>query len=103
MPGDRLQEVYIEVSQGERGERLLTVFSVCGPAEPGHFGFALRLNSSLTYGSLSIRNVNGEPMFVMARTYARDHVCSADIRAALLEIAGRADWVEQQLSHADLY
>ncbi len=103
VPGDRLQEVYIEVSQGERAERLLTVFSVCGPAEPGHFGFALRLNSSLTYGSLSIRNVNGEAMFVMARTYARDHVCSADIRAALLEIAGRADWVEQQLSHADLY
>ena len=42
-------------------------------------------------------------MFVMARAYARDHVCSADIRAALLEIAGRSDWVEQQLSHADLY
>jgi len=103
VPGDRLQEVYIEGTQGERGERLLTVFSVCGPAEPGDFGFALRLNSSLTYGSLSIRNVNGEPMFVMARAYARDHVCSADIRAALLEIAGRADWVEQQLSHADLY
>jgi len=103
LPGDRLQEVYIEPSQGEQGERLLTVFSVCGPAEPGHFGFALRLNTSLTYGSLSIRNVNGDPMFVMARTYARDHVCSADVRAALVEIAGRADWVEQQLSHADLY
>ncbi len=103
LPADRLQEVYAEVSQGPTGERLLSIFSVCGPAEPKHYEFALRLNDSLSYGSLSVRNVGGQPMFVMNRTFARDHVCSADIRAAMLEIARRSDRVEEKLTNADLY
>ena len=103
LPGNRLQEVYVEVEQSPGGERLLSVFSVCGPAEPRHFEFALRLNDRLTYGSLSVRNVQGRAMFVMNRTFARDHVCSADIRAAMLEIARRSDRVEHQLTDADLY
>jgi serine/threonine-protein kinase len=103
LPGDRLQEVYLEVTENKQGERLLSVFSVCGPASPGHFEFALKLNAKLTYGSLSIRTVNGQGMFVMTRTFARDRACSADIRAALLEIARRADRVEQQLTNSDLY
>jgi serine/threonine-protein kinase len=103
LPSERLQEVYLEVTQGRQGERLLSVFSVCGPADPGHYEFALRLNAKLTYGSLSVRNVRGQAMFVMTRSYARDHVCAADIRAGLLEIARRSDWVEEQLTSADLY
>jgi len=103
LPADRLQEVYAEVSHGPSGERVLSIFSVCGPAEPKNFEFALRLNDKLSYGSLSVRNVNGQPMFVMNRTLPRDHVCSADIRAAMVEIARRSDRVEQQLTDADLY
>ena len=103
LPNDRLQEVYLEVTQGRQGEGLISVFSVCGPADPNHFEYALRMNDKLTYGSLSIRNVNGQPMFVMTRTFAREHVYAADIRAALLEIARRGDRVEQQLSGVDLY
>jgi serine/threonine-protein kinase len=103
LPNDRLHEVYIEVTHNKEGERLLSVFSVCGPAEPKHYEFALKMNDKLTYGSLSIRNVNGQPMFVMTRTFARDHVCSADIRASLLEIARRGDHIEQLLTNVDLY
>jgi serine/threonine-protein kinase len=103
LPGDRLQEVYLEVSHTAAGERLLSVFSVCAPADPKHFEFALRLNEQLTYGSLSVRNVNGQPMFVMNRTFSRDHVCAADVRAAMREIARRSDRVEQLLTNIDLY
>lgn len=103
LPNDRLQEVYLEVTQGREGERFLSVFSVCGPAEPEHFEFALKLNAELTYGSLSIRNVNGQAMFVMTRTFPRDRIATVDVRAALLELARRADRVEQQLGDADLY
>ena len=74
-----------------------------GPADPAHFEYALKLNSEMTYGSLSIREVNGQPMFVMTRTYARDHVCPVEVRAALKEIARRADSVEQQFSSVDAY
>ncbi|WP_406696496.1 serine/threonine-protein kinase [Singulisphaera sp. Ch08] len=103
LPNDRLQEVYLEVTQDDLGQRILSVFSVCGPGDPKHYEFALKLNDKLIYGSLSIRNVNGQPMFVMTRTFARDLVSAADVRSALLEIARRADHVEMQLTNADLY
>ncbi len=103
VPGDRLHEVYIEVVEGRKRERLLTVFSVCAPGDPRHYEFALKLNAELTYGGLSIREVNGAPMFVMSRTYSRGLVTSTDIHAAVVEIARRGDWVEQQLTSTDLY
>ncbi len=103
VPGDRIQEVYIEVSSGRKHERLLSVYSVCAPADPRHYEFALTLNAELTIGGLSVREVNGQPMFVMTRTYARGHVTPADIRSAVQEIARRGDWVEQQLTATDVF
>jgi eukaryotic-like serine/threonine-protein kinase len=103
LPNNRLQEVYLEVGHGRHKERLLSVFSVCCPAEPKHYEFALKLNAELTYGGLSVRIVNDVPMFVMSRTYSRAHADVAEVRAALREIAKRSDWVEQQLTHADVY
>jgi eukaryotic-like serine/threonine-protein kinase len=103
LPDERLQEVYLEVTIGRQGERFFSVFSVCGPANPEHFEFALQLNAELTYGSISVRNVDGKPMFVMTRTFPRERINPMDVRAALLEIARRADGVEQQLTDADLY
>ena len=103
LPNDRLQEVYLEVEPDRRGERLLSVFSVCCPADSRHYEFALKLNSEMTYGGLSIRDVNGQAMFVMTRTFPRGHVHPDAIRAALTDIARRSDWVEQQLTQADVY
>ncbi len=101
--GERLQEVLVEVNDGSRGERFLTVFSVCGPAEPRHYGAALALNARLTYGSLSIRHVLGSPMFVMSRTFSRDQVRSSELRDAILEIGRKSDQIEQQLTRLDAY
>jgi hypothetical protein len=42
-------------------------------------------------------------MFVMTRTFSRGHVSSAEIRAAVQEIARRGDRVEQQLTSTDLF
>ncbi len=91
LPGDRLQEVVIEATEGKNNERYLSVFSVCGPADPAYFAYALKLNAHLTFGSISIHDVLGSPMFVMSRTFSRDTVHPEDVRDALLEIARRAD------------
>ncbi len=103
LPSDRIQEVYIEVLSGRHQERLLTIFSVCAPASPAHHEFALRLNAELTHGALSVREMDGQPMYVMTRTFHRDHVSATELRAALKEIARRGDWVEQRLTDVDLY
>jgi serine/threonine-protein kinase len=101
--GRRLQEVFLEVNEGRDDERFLSVFSVCGPAEPSHHAAALALNARLTYGSISIRDVLGAPMFVMTRNFPRDRVRSTELRAAILEIARRSDQIEQQLTQRDVY
>jgi serine/threonine-protein kinase len=101
IPGGRRQDVFVEVGAGRLGKRLVTVYSVCCPADPAHFEFALKLNAELAYGGLSLREVEGRPMFVMARTYPQGRVTPAEIRDVLHEIALRSDWVEQQLTSAD--
>ncbi|QEH32983.1 Serine/threonine-protein kinase PknH [Aquisphaera giovannonii] len=101
--GERLQEVLVEVNDGSRGERFLTVFSVCGPAEPRHYGAALAMNARLTYGSLSIRHVLGSPMLVMSRTFPRDQVRASELRDAILEIGRKSDQIEQQITRLDAY
>jgi len=103
LPGDRLQEVIIEATEGKNNERYLSVFSVCGPADPAYFAYALKLNAQLTFGSISMHDVLGDPMFVMSRTFPRDTVRPEDVRDALLEIARRADYVEKQLTRLDQY
>ena len=103
LPGDRLQEVVIEATEGKNQERLLSVFSVCSPADPAYFEYALRLNSNLTYGSISVHNVLETPMFVMSRTFLRDTVRPEDLRHALIEIARRSDRIEKQLTCMDQY
>lgn len=101
--GERLQEVFIEVNDGQDDERYLSVFSVCGPADPSHHAAALAMNARLTYGSISIRHVLGAPMFVMTRTLPHNRVRHGDLRAAILEIARRSDQIEQQLTRLDIY
>ncbi len=103
LPGDRLQEVIVESSEGKNQERLLSVFSVCGPADPTYYEYALRLNSHLTYGSISVHDVLGTPMFVMSRTFLRDTVSPEDLRHAVVEIARRSDRIEKQLTRMDQY
>ena len=102
-PGERLQEVIIEVTEGKNNEHYLSVFSVCGPADPSYFGYALSLNALLTFGSISIHDVLGKQMFVMSRTFLRDTVRPEELRDAMLEIARRADTVEKQLTRQDQY
>jgi serine/threonine-protein kinase len=102
-PNDRLQEVIIEVTEGKNGEQYLSVFSVCGPADPAYFAYALTLNAHLTFGSISIHDVLGSQMFIMSRTFLRDIVRPEELRDAMLEIARRADSVEKQLTRLDEY
>ncbi len=102
VPNGRVQELYLDAASGRGRDRLLTVFSVCGPAKASFQEYALRLNATLTHGSLSIREVNGESMFVMTRVFPRVSVTPADVRAAVEEIARHSDRVERELSPMDL-
>ncbi len=103
VPGQRIHEVYIEAVPGSGHEALLSVYAVCAPADADHFEFALKLNSRLTHGSVSIRDFYGKSMFVMSRTFNRGSLTNEELRSAILEIAIHSDHVEELLTQTDVY
>jgi len=101
LPGDRKQTVFLEPSDHSFGDRLLLFYSVCGPAQTDYFEQALRLNSEMLHGSLAIREVDGEPHFVVVDTYPRSTVDPEEIRRTVFDIAQNADQLEQRLTGLD--
>ena len=103
LPDGRSQHVVVEPSEHKTSERLLLIYSVCCPADEKFYEDALRLNSQISHGALAIREINGLNNFVMVDTYPRATVDVDEIRRSVLEVAIRADAVEQQLTGADHY
>ena len=77
------------------------IYSVCCPADPNFYEAALRLNSEVPHGSLAIREINGEEVFVMVDTYPRATVDVEEIRRSILEVSTRADDIEKRLTGED--
>ena len=103
LPKNRIQEVYLEIARGPLGQTSLMVYSVCGPAIDEHYEFVLRLNNDLPFGGISIRDVKGQAMFLMTRTFDRASLRSSEIRSTVYEIARRSDWTEERLTGTDLF
>ncbi len=98
----RTQTVYIENSEHGAGDRLLMIYSVCCEANPNFYEEALRLNSLVHHGGLSIRDIDGRPCFVMIDTYPRATVNGEEIRRSVLEVGAHADYVEKLLTGRDV-
>lgn len=101
LPDNRKQTVFMEPSDHSFGDRLLLFYSICGPAKPDYYEQALRLNSEMQHGSLAVREIDGESLFVVVDTYPRSTVDPEEIRRTVLEIARYADQVEQRLTGLD--
>lgn len=97
----RGQKVYIENSEHRAGDRLLNIYSLCCRADPAFYEEALRLNAVVLHGGLSIRNVDGEPWFVMVDTYPRATVSGEEVRRSVMEVGSRADEIELLLTGCD--
>ena len=100
--GDRTQTVFIENSEHSPGDRLLMIYSLCCRATPNFYEDALRLNAVVHHGGISIRDIDGEPYFVMVDTYPRGTVSGEEIRRSVIELGSRADFVEERLTGMDL-
>lgn len=102
LPGGRHQTVFLANSDHPAGDRLLNMYSVCCKAKPEFFEEALRLNGVVPHGSLSIKDIDGVPHFVMVDTYPRATVSDEEIRRSVLEVGCRADEVELLLTNSDI-
>ena len=101
LPDGRHQKLFIETSYHATSERLLLIYSICGPANPEFFEEALRLNSIVSHGGIALREIDGERYFVMVDTYPRGSVDAVEVGRSVMEIAHRADAIEKQLTGSD--
>ncbi len=101
LPDGRRQKLFVEPSEHPGAGRLLLIYSICCPAKTDYYEEALRLNSVVPHGSLAVRDLDGEPHFVMIDTYPRATVDAEEIRRSVLEVAIQADEVEHRLTGLD--
>jgi serine/threonine protein kinase len=99
--GGRSQRVIVETCESPAGERLLSIYSICGPVADGFLQDALRLNSSLTHGAIAIRDLADEPRFVTINNYLLSTVDVPELRNSVLEAAHHADALELRLTGRD--
>jgi serine/threonine-protein kinase len=102
LPGDRSQTVSIESCAAEAiAERVVKIFSVCGPANESFYRRALELNAVIPHGSIAIEKIDGQPHFVIGNTYPRATCDPEEVRRSVLTIAKHADDIERCLTGSD--
>lgn len=101
LPGGRWQRVFLEPTSHAVHERILMLYSICCPATPSYYEQALLQNAVVLHGSLAIREIDGQKVFVVINAYPRSTVAPEEIRRSVLEIASQSDHVEQRLTGQD--
>ena len=98
---DGRQQILTMQNDDDTLEGEIVIYSVCCPSRPDYYEQALRLNATIGHGALSIRDIQGEPHFVMLNTYPRATIDPEEIRRSVRDIAAHADAVEHLLTGAD--
>jgi len=104
LPEGRHQEVRVVLDAKDLdGEAMVLVYSECAPANPDDYATALKLNLSLPYGALALREVRGEDRLVMFNSMLRKGLTPLALRKSIVAIAGKADVVEKRFTGQDLH
>ena len=97
----RRQRVVIAPSDDNVPFRQIQIFSIGGPASPSHYEMALRRNAVQPHGSIAVRDVKGQPHFVMIENHSRAKIVPDELCRSVRHIARHADAVEEFLTGRD--
>ena len=102
---DRRQAVYVgHAGTDPEGRAILSLVSVCGPANDRDARILLKLNARSVAGHFAIKILRGEEYFVVIHNLAADAVEPLDAKGLVRRIAETADGFEDRLSRGrDLY
>jgi hypothetical protein len=93
----RRQFVRIAYEQSDfENDKIMVVFSPCGPAKEKLYRWALELNHRLTYGKVGVHTPkDGGQEFVMSAALVEATADPIELRKAVLAIAEKADRIEK--------
>jgi len=96
--GGQVQEVSVVFgsTDHEAGE-IVIVFSDCGAAHADYYEAALRRNLRMPYGAMALRDIGGQPYFVMFNTILRHGLSPIELRKSIFAIGERAARVHRQI------
>jgi len=102
---DRRQAVYVgHAGTDPEGRSILSLVSVCGPANQRDARRLLKLNARVVEGHFAIKLLRGEEYFVVIDNLAADAANRVDAARLVRRIAEVADGLEDRLSRGlDLY
>jgi hypothetical protein len=102
---DRQQAVYVgPAGTDAEGRAILSIISVCGPANDRDCRTLLKLNARRVDGHFAIRVLRGEEYFVVMEILPLDSVDTIDPCGIVRRVAELADGLEDRLSRgADIY
>jgi hypothetical protein len=107
VPGrlDRKQAVYVgPAGTDSEGRSLMTLVSVCGPANDRDLRILLTLNARMTDGHFAIRVLRGEEYFVVIENLPVESASAVEPQNMVRRIAEFADGLEDRLSRGrDVY
>lgn len=102
LPKNRQQRVVIASADDNVPFRQLQIFSIGGPASPDQYEQALRRNAVQPHGSIAVRDVKGQPHFVIVENHSRAKVAPDELCRSVRHIARHADAVEEFLTGRDV-
>jgi hypothetical protein len=102
---ERRQAVYVgPAGTDAEGRAILTLVSVCGPANDRDSRSLLKLNARMVEGHFAIRVLRGEEYFVVIQNLPVDALETIDARSLIRRVADLADGLEDRLSRGgDIY
>jgi hypothetical protein len=102
---DRRQAVYVgHAGTDSEGRAILSLVSVCGPANDRDARILLKLNARSVEGHFAIRVLLGEEYFVVIHNLTAQSVPNLDAAGLVRRMAEAADELEDRLSRGrDLY
>ena len=102
LDGGRHQRVKIAFGRADNeGAPIVIVYSECGPASAERYEWALRKNISMPFGAIALRDVDGQPHFVVFNTLLRSDCSPEGLRKSIATIAARGDRIEKMLTGED--
>ncbi|WP_422930814.1 hypothetical protein [Singulisphaera sp. PoT] len=102
---DRKQAVYLgHASTDREGRSILSLVSVCGPANDRDARILLKHNARSVEWHFAIKVLRGEEYFVVIQNLASDTIAAFDPMSIVRRIAEAADSLEDRLSRGlDIY
>ncbi len=102
LPDGRSQRVDVYFGREDsEGDSLVVIYSECGPAVAKYYEAVLRKNITIPAGAFAIRDIKGQPNFVMVDTMIAAVVTPGALAKKIENIAARADIVEKGLTKED--